>query len=156
MGDPAESWPVRRRTGPLKHCEQASGVGVAFRWKPLATRGQSSLLLKADGEGRPWQAPPSGPPPAPSWRARLPIWRACLWSPAPFSRPFPISGHSHFELLDEHLLLLFEVLLDGRVIAASPLNFQFTQALLGYLSFTFDYYCLRWVLQSYPFHRWES
>lgn len=39
-------------TDPLKHWE-ASGVGVAVRWKPLATRGQSSSLLKADGEARP-------------------------------------------------------------------------------------------------------
>ena len=40
------------QTDPLKHWE-ASGMGVAFRWKPLATRGQLSSLLKADGEKRP-------------------------------------------------------------------------------------------------------
>lgn len=120
MEDSTESWSGGRQRS--RACARVSGVGAAFSWQPPATRGQSSSLLEAGREEHPRQVP--------RLQARPPAGAPGSGVLLPFPGPSPTSGYSHVELRVEHLLLPLGGLLDGKVIDASPLNFQSS---LGYL-----------------------
>lgn len=131
---------------------EALGAGIwggsGFQVETPGHQGAVKLALESIWGG----APPQAPAGAPASLAGGPGPGAVLLFPDP-SR---ISGHSQLNSLRSTSFFFLRVfLMAGSSLPPLPPTSS-SPKLCWVLSFTFDHYHLRWVLQSYPFHRWKS